>query len=384
MKKKKLLIITCHYLDQNNGGSNCSKANIRAFSELFEDCSLIYPEHNDKSSIDVIPRTLTLFPCYDKRSKIKKGIDIYMGILHRFNCFVKDHLKAHVYDIIVIDHSLTASGIIRDIKETKSKIITIHHNVEREYIKDNAVNLLYRIPYSYYAKKAEVEALNESDLNITLTENDKNYFTKLFPYIASSLQVLGTFLYVDLPIKVNFPHKDNNFVFVISGSLNYPQSEKAIVDFMKKYYPIIIHHIPNASLIVAGRNPSKNIVEILKSCPNVTLVPNPNNMNDIIKKGNYYICPLNTGSGVKLRVMDGLKNGLPIIAHNVSVNGYEEIEKDGYVFGYSNLEELDSIMSIISNNQYPPEKIYQSFVSFFSFPSGKERLKQILLKSKLL
>lgn len=380
----KILIITRHYLDENNGGSNCSKAYIRAISEIYEDCTLIYPEHIDKSSEDFIPSGVKTIPCYDYRSKIKKGFDVYSGILHRMPKFIQNHLQNNKYDIIFLDHSLTANGVIENVKKIRCKIVTIHHNNESQYICDNKPSLLYRYPFIYYSKKAERDALSMSDLNITLTEKDSRQFREWYPDRDIHCYNMGTFQYQDLAPSIEDDGVRNCKVFAITGSMYFPQSQKPIIDFINKFFPILLYKIPQAKLIIAGRNPSANIREACKRYKQIELIANPEDINAVISNADIYICPTNTGSGVKLRIMDGLKLGIPILGHTISLNGYESIKNDGFFFDYHDENTFVSALNDIVNLKYKKQDVYASFLSYFSFKAGKDRLAEILRKEKLL
>ena len=124
-------------MHQKSGGSLCSRAYMFAFAKIFDSISIIYPTKKNVEMKDFLPKNASLYGCCDKRMKFKKALDIYCGRIHRFDRFVKKHLMRNSYDLIVIDHSILACGIIFYIKKkTKSKIITIHHNVERIYNRD--------------------------------------------------------------------------------------------------------------------------------------------------------------------------------------------------------------------------------------------------------
>ena len=94
---KKVLFLTNHYLAENNGGSNGTKAYLRAIRELYDDVTLIYPEHTGCDSTDFIPKGVKPIPCYDNRKRWQKGIDVYRGRLHRGIDFVKRHLAENKY-----------------------------------------------------------------------------------------------------------------------------------------------------------------------------------------------------------------------------------------------------------------------------------------------
>lgn len=381
---RSVLIITRHYLDENNGGSNCSKANIRAFSELYPDCTLIYPEHDDKTSVGFIPHGVKAVPCYDHRCKLQKGLDVYRGKLHRAQRFVREHLQQNKYDIVVIDHSLTANGVLQNVKKQGCKIVTIHHNNESQYICDNKPAVLYRLPFIYYSKKSECDSLLLSDLNITLTEKDAREFRERYPNRDIHCYNMGTYQWEDIPKTIVDDGVRQCMTFAITGSLNFLQSQKPVIDFIERYYPVLIQKIPDAKLIIAGRNPSQSVVEACTRYENIKLISNPEDIGAVIRQADVYICPINTGSGVKLRVMDGLKLGIPVLGHSVSVNGYETIKDDGYFFEYYDKSSFEKSLDAVSELKYKRQNVYDSFYRYFSFQAGKDRLREILEKEKLI
>ena len=383
-RSNRILIITRHYLDENNGGSNGSKAYIRALSELYPDSTLIYPEHDDSTSEEFIPKGVRAIPCYDHRNNIQKGLDVYRGILHRFSGFVAAHLEQNKYDLVVIDHSNTAKGVVENVKRQGCKIITIHHNNESQYIRDNQPSLLYRWPFIYYTEKAEREALLMSDLNITVTEKDAQQFREWYPDRDIHCYNMGTYQFRDLSSVVHDDGIRNCKTFAITGSMNFKQSQRPVIEFIERYYPLLLCKIPQARLIIAGRNPA---VSILKACEynsQITLIPNPDDISAVISKADIYVCPINTGSGVKLRVMDGLKLGIPVMGHEVSLNGYEAIKKDGFFFDYHDDNTFEKALDGIANLKYKKQQVYDSFLSYFGFEAGKRRLQEILQMEKLI
>lgn len=384
----KALIITKHYLDQKLGGPNCSKAFVKAVSAIYKDCTLVYPEHNDhKTELGFITNNnIKLVPCYDRRSNFRKLSDMYLGRVHRFGGLVEDFLSQHVFDIVFIDHSFTASsGVLDSVVKTGSMIVTLHHNVEKDYIKDNQQSILFRYPYNYYALRAEHESILKSDLNLTLTNSDNDYFTSMYKEKASTFDVIGMFEYEN---RDNMVMPEANMVrddiFVISGALNAMQTESAVIAFIDNYLPILDKVCPKNKVVITGRNPSSNIVAACEKHGNVRVVPNPDDILRVINEGKYYICPLHTGSGLKLRIMDGLRLGLPVLAHDVSCRGYEAIVKDGCMFGYSDVNSFEKSLRELMSASFSREHVAESFNSHFSYKSGECKLATILKKHQLL
>lgn len=378
----KVLFITNHYLDQNFGGPNGSKGFINAFASIYSDMTLIYPDYDGSKITKYIPSSVHGIPCVDKRCVLEKFLDVYRGRINRFHSFLKLHLRANKYDIIIIDHIINWVGNTGTLVNTGSKLITIHHNVERYYMKDNPVNVLIRYPFIYYCNKAEKEAIAYSCLNLAHTIQDIKDYKLLYTKIGGPFYHLGAFEYRQLA-KFIEEEKDKN-VFIITGNLEYKQTVAPVLDFLQNYYPIMETLIPQSKLIIAGRNPNEEVIYECLKYNNVELIPNPEDMKPLLSKAGAYICPINKGSGQKMRVSDGLKSGLPVICHDVSVCGYEKQVEDGFILPYHDKDSFAKSLKTVISTKYDGQAIFDSYLSFFGIEAATERLRGILNAENLL
>ena len=82
---------------------------------------------------------------------------------------------------------------------------------------------------------------------------------------------------------------------------------------------------------------------------------------------------------MKLRVMDGLRAGLPALVHRVSARGYEALEGVS-VFVYDDpVSFRESLQKMLACAGTPQER-QQAYRAQFSFEAGVERLRKILGK----
>ena len=268
-----VLFITNHYLDRNIGGPNASKGFLKVFSSIFNHMSLIFPDNHEGHINDFIPLNVEKIPHYDNRTQFQKLIDVYRGRLHGYHKFIKKHLKTNRYDLIIIDHSVIWSSLTTVFKGTKSTIITIHHNVEKDYHRDNPAHWLFRIPVKVYGVRAERDALLNSNVNLTLTKEDIVRLQKMYPSTKGSFYHLGVFDYQDLCFNIS---KNNDpKTFIITGALSFPQSNYPIMEFLKEYYPIVCRMMPDNTLIIAGREPTEELERTCKHFSSIQLIKNP-------------------------------------------------------------------------------------------------------------
>lgn len=373
------LFIEFGYLSGNSGGVYASRTHINLFSTISEQLTLLYPwkpgMDPEKISFEKIE---SLIPVSDNRSKIRKLWDLCFGKVHRYQ-LDDSFFDKNKYDIVVFDNSVVSSGLIRKFKKAGIKTITIHHNYQIEYLKGDA-NRLLLLPLLFWTYIYEKIAVKYSDLNLTLTQQDIDLLKKHYCENAT-FDVLGVF-----ENQSNIlPELDNNEInnrFLITGHLQSKQTEDSLIRWINEYWPILKKNVPNAFLTVAGFNPSKRLSDIIIKA-GISLIPSPQDMNPILNESDYYICPTDCGGGLKLRIMDGLKAGLPVITHKVSARGYEKMVKADLLISYDDHESFkDGIQKLISK-RYLKEDVQKIYIENFNFSIGVSRLKEILCKNKL-
>lgn len=377
----RVLIITNHYLDGRGGGTTGSRGFINAFAAIYPDCLLIYPDNGHDVSKLIIPG-LNAIGCPDKRPSWLKGAGIYFGRLHRFTALAKKTINSYKPDIVVFDTSTVSSGLIRFVKKAGIKTITIHHNVEKDYFRDNPPSWFIRYPYFFYIKRTERKAVQLSDLNLTHTDEDTN---KLLEYYSGGrnrniqyIGVLGTYKggdYTRIELKEK---KESKTVFVMTGNLSLIQSYSSFIDFIEKYLPVLIETCEDMELVIAGSNPSENLVRICESNKKIRLVPNPSDMMEILIRGDVYICPVDRGSGLKIRIMDGLKAGLPVLSHDVSSRGYEYFIETGFIHTYKSIPTFQSSLELILSTKPDRNTRIEQFRDYFSSENGVARMKKVI------
>ncbi|MCC7380160.1 MAG: glycosyltransferase family 4 protein [Chitinophagaceae bacterium] len=383
----RVFIVTNHFLDGNGGGPYASRAVINGFAEFAEECLLLYPESREKIDSYINPK-VAVKGILSKKKSIEKLIDIYFGRINRFAGIFKQELIKFKPEVVVFDNSRASAGLIQIAKSAGCKIITVHHNYEVEYYRGTPPPKLWRYPLLHYMKKAEKKSVILSDLNLTLTEQDIDLLRKNYdPLNEKNFECLGIFEYKkssDFSAPEAVERKNNELCFVITGSLSSYQTEVSLLPFFEHYYPIVKKCFPRAKLIVAGKDPSESIKSLCNKNADVLLVANPANMPEIIKQCDIYICPVAVGGGLKLRIMDGLKMGLPVLSHSVSARGYDDFQREGVLFKYDNEPSFENGLKKVAfllRDAKLREKVIEQYRKIFSFEGGTQRLFAILKRT---
>ncbi len=372
----KTLFISHSYLSGNGGGVYASKAYINMFAAVSDEMSLLYPYKLGNEPLG-IKEGIEMIPVLDNRSNAKKFLDLIFGKVHRFESTALKLNNEAGYDTVVFDNSVTSSRLIMPFKKAGIRVITIHHNYQVEYLK--ADSKFPSRPFDlFWTRIYEGRAVRESDLNLTLTKQDAKLLADHYDKNAR-FEVLGVFESQNEVLPS--PSKRNvNKKYIITGGLSAKQTEDSLIRWINKYYPVLKTLDPAAEVKIAGYRPSQRLkTAILNS--KIELVDSPDDMMPFLKEADYYICPIDCGGGLKLRIMDGLKMGLPVVTHQVSLRGYEAMQNAGYVFSYNNQQTFEESVRKLKNVTVDGHTIQNAYSDSFGYEVGVKKLEKIIKRT---
>ena len=355
----RILLLTSVDINVKSGGGFANRA-------FYDSLTMHYPDCVDVISCDTC-----------KGSKLRA---IMHGKIHRLS-WLLDYLDHHqgVYQVCVINTGLFGD-LVPEIEKRGIRVVTIHHNYEAVFQMGNkqAATLWGLTPF--FVKRNERKAYLYSDLNVFLSGYDRQMMQAGYGTTNSQNDVVvGVYETIEHS-KATFDvgrHEVQSQDVAISGRLDHLQTELGMKDFKDHYYRLLRQVMPTASrLIVTGRDPRRSIVEFAKK-EDVELVSSPSSISDVIKDCSIYLCPVNVGSGVKLRILDGLRLGMPILTHEVSARGYEVFADQPWFKAYHDAasfeDGLRTILDFINQHDDFRHEIISEYKSHFSFEAGDQR-----------
>jgi hypothetical protein len=156
-----------------------------------------------------------------------------------------------------------------------------------------------------------------------------------------------------------------------------------LIKWIEVFYPILLFEDPEAKLTIAGSNPSTRLARIVTNA-GINIIASPPDMTPILLGADYYLCPTDRGGGLKLRNLDGLKYGLPVLTHKVSLRGYEKMETLGLVLSYGNIREFTVGLKKMKQINYSKREIHQKYQEQYNFTNGVLHMRDILTKHGLI
>lgn len=191
------------------------------------------------------------------------------------------------------------------------------HNVEYQYYRnlyqssDSWIRKLYywnesRLLHKYesaLAKRAKIIAISAKDQEVYQTEFQSNQ-TDLIPLFLPNWE-LGC--------------KDNMGTYCLyHGDLSIDANERAVKWLVAEVFSKI-----KMPLVITGKNPSEKLIELAHAQQYTCMVENPSHkeMQDMITKAHINLIPSYTETGIKVKLLNALKNGKHCIANDATIAG---------------------------------------------------------------
>jgi glycosyltransferase involved in cell wall biosynthesis len=138
--------------------------------------------------------------------------------------------------------------------------------------------------------------------------------------------------------------------FVILGALHYPPNIVAVQDFLAEAMPRIAREMPNTRVVIVGKGASDSLRSLAARWkPHIELVGFVPQLGALFEKAAAMIVPLRVGSGLKLKVLEALAHGLPLITTG---KGIESIPIEQGVHGLVS-EDLGAFPDMMRTLQDP-------------------------------
>ncbi len=206
-------------------------------------------------------------------------------------------------------------------KYSKALIAYRAHNIEYEIWERTAtLSEGFRSKYlrnlSKRIKRFEVSYLNSYDLLVPITDRDGIILDKLGNTKPRHTSQTGIDFASLVPTarKLEFPS-----LFHI-GALDWAPNQEGLIWFFNQCWPKIHQENPELKFYLAGRNAPEWFERIIKQ-EGVVYLGEINDAYDFINSKAVMVVPLFSGSGMRIKIIEGMALGKPIVTTDIGTEG---------------------------------------------------------------
>lgn len=279
-----------------------------------------------------------------------KPLSVYRNFSSEFSTEISK--KAYSYDLIIVDHFLMFQYIPKDFK---GKVILHQHNAEfvmwRRYA-NLTTNIIKKVILKFESnriKKYEAKICNSSSI-VLATSNDIEELSKISPSATfQETHHLGD----DELLKFfhpGFSLNTNQVTYV--GSLDWQANEDGLRWFIENVWQDLLYRKPGAELKIIGKGCSSDFEKFCHRFEKISLLGFVESLEAELEKTKVLIAPIRFGSGMKVKTINSLYTGIPLVTTTVGAEGINIIDKTHYCKADSEIEQVESIIRLMEDKDY--------------------------------
>jgi len=250
------------------------------------------------------------------------------------------------FDMVVCDFAV--AGAIVPWGQPCPKVL-FTHNVEALLWKrhlDVAHNPIWKaVCWREYKTMARYEKrwLRAADHVLTVSETDREYFSALIP--KEKITVIPTGADTDYFRPQSAEVVANSLVF--TGAMDWLPNEDGISYFVDEILPLVQREIPDAKLVIVGRNPSARVQALAGSSVRVT--GRVADVRPYIAEGAVYVVPLRIGSGTRLKIFEAMAMAKPVVSTTIGAEGLPVRDGEHLLLADSAAEFAKRVVELLRN-----------------------------------
>lgn len=227
---------------------------------------------------------------------------------------IKTHLNNNKYDTAILE-SIYLLPYLSLFKEKGIKVIVRAHNLEHEIWSSMAekspifLKRWYFNRLSSQLEKYERTELAKVDGIVSITEEDALFFQQFEPEVTTTA--------IPTAVKTKFPPTDYSLSdFYFLGAMDWKPNIDGIQWFLNNVIP---EGLKGTKFYLGGKGLKTNQY----NHPSVENVGEVENALDFISAHGICIIPMHSGSGIKIKLLENMAMGKPIITTSEGVRGVD-------------------------------------------------------------
>ena len=164
------------------------------------------------------------------------------------------------------------------------------------------------------------------DVILTVTLEDREHLLALLP--DEERQAVDTKFAV-IPICVDpaqvapVVHEQGKTPTVLHlGTMFWPPNIQGVLWFAREVLPLVHRQEPDVRFVVVGKDPPES-VRALATDSRIEVTGYVDDLNPYLSTADAFVVPLHAGSGMRVKILDAWKWGLPVVSTPMGAEGIE-------------------------------------------------------------
>lgn len=284
--------------------------------------------------------------------------EIIFQVSFRANARVIQHVvEIENPDVIWINFATENARLVKQLRRNNPclPIVSDTDSVYSTFLMRTAERMkgLRRLGYTLLAllsASRERFLLRSSNVLTAVSDTDREHYLKFSP--GAKVQLFPNVLVFDSSsLKVEELKEDSKIVLV-PGSFGGPESAMThgASWMMKHVWPEVRRRVPEARLILAGRNARQLYVP--SEVEGVEIFSDVDSMEPFFNKSAVVACPLFFESGTRFKILEAALHSIPTVSTSLGAEGLTYVNEEDIVIADSASSFAEGLCLILSNHEF--------------------------------
>ena len=149
-------------------------------------------------------------------------------------------------------------------------------------------------------------------------------------------------------IKPNLTPRAGVDLLFIGWMKHYPNRD-AMYFFLNQIYPVLIQKRPDVKIYIVGQHVPAELLRKAEGLKNVIFTGYVEDISEYLNKCTVYICPLRIGGGTRLKILEAMAAGIPIVSTSIGAEGLDLTHGEHLLIADNPNDFAHSICSLLEN-----------------------------------
>jgi glycosyltransferase involved in cell wall biosynthesis len=228
--------------------------------------------------------------------------------------------RGEEFDLIYITRYYVARDYIDSIRRYAPRAKVVLMNADLHFLRELRSAMHTKIDTdlnkALQTRDDELEVMNQVDLVLSYTDVEK---AVIMSHHMGSSKVAKCPWVSDVIAEVK-PFAAREDIAFLGGFQHYPNVE-AVEWFIKKVMPLLETSLPEVRFRVYGSNVPKQLLDLAKQSKNVVIEGWVAEVAEVYNTCKVFLAPLQSGAGIKGKVIGALCHGLPSVLSPIAAEG---------------------------------------------------------------
>lgn len=121
----------------------------------------------------------------------------------------------------------------------------------------------------------------------------------------------------------------------------------SVVWFAKKVFPLVLQRVPGATFTIIGAGTPSPVRALAQS--NILVTGFVEDVRPLVQKASVFVVPLRAGSGTRLKILEAMAMGKPVVSTSIGAEGLEVTDGENLVIADTEIELADRLVQVLNN-----------------------------------